>query len=77
MAIRTPEQVFMHECMTLMTYLDMMDHQGFPVGENWVCGWEEYNRVYIQMKRCKEAYKQVFITPEWKPDDHPANDNQA
>lgn len=79
---RTREQVFQHECMTLMTYVDMMDHQGYPMGEdNWICPWVDFQRVYAQLKRCREAYQACFIVPEFSPNDPehpekaPANDN--
>ena len=70
--MRTPEQIFMHECMELMTYANLVNAQG-AILENdmFVVGWEHYKQFWDQILRCREAYKNCFITPEWEP---PAND---
>lgn len=70
----TAEQRFMHECMRLMTFVQIAECKGCITGDDsFTTTWDAWHKVMVQYRQCAKTYEAAFREPKTEP---AANDNQ-
>lgn len=60
----TAEQRFMHECMRLMTFVQIADCKGCIVnGDDFATPWTYWHKVMVQYRQCAKTYEAAFREP--------------